>query len=75
VMSAVRERLGVGPEAGLRWATAAEGPRFGAQRELAEEGLAALGGVPELADALGCLLDLSGERLFALAPVLPRIRG
>jgi protease-4 len=79
VATAVREKLGLAADASLRWATPAPATRFGVEREPAEELAgqleAALGGVPELAQALEWAIDLRGERLFALSPVLPRLRG
>jgi protease IV len=79
VAAAVREKLGLGPEVALRWTTAAASTRLGVERESAAEELArplgaALGALPELAAALECALDLSGERLLLLSPLLPRIR-
>jgi len=79
VATAVREKLGLAADASLRWATPAPVTRFGVEREPAEELAgqleAALGGLPELAQALEWAIDLRGERLFALSPVLPRLRG
>jgi len=79
VAAAVREKLGLRPEASLRWSSAAPSTRLGMGRESSAEQLAgplgaALGGFPELAEALECALDLSGERLLFLSPLLPRIR-
>ncbi|MEO8179348.1 MAG: S49 family peptidase [Deltaproteobacteria bacterium] len=80
VAVAVREKLGLGPDAGLRWTSAAPSTRLGIERESSAEELAgplgaALGALPELAPALDCALDLSGERLLLLSPLWPRIRG
>jgi protease-4 len=77
VAAAVREKLGLAPEAGLRWTAAAPSTRWGVERESAAEELAlraAQSTLPELTDALECALDLSGERLLLLSPLLPRIR-
>ena len=79
VALAVREKLGLSPDAGLRWITAAPAKRFGVEREPAEELArqlqAGLGSLPELVEALEWAIDLKGERLFALSPLLPRVRG
>ena len=78
VAAAVRDKLGLAPEAGLRWTTVAPATRWGVERESAAEELAfraAQSALPELTDALECALDLSGERLLLLSPLLPRIRG
>jgi protease IV len=80
VALAVREKLGLAPDAGLRWTSAAPSTRFGRERESPTEELArplgaALGALPEFNQALDCALDLSGERLLLLSPLLPRIRS
>jgi protease-4 len=75
VGAAVRERLGLATDASLHWSSVAAPSRFGAQRNAAEDVLGALQAVfaaePEWPRALELALDLQGERLWALAPLLP----
>lgn len=80
VAAAVREKLGLTPEASLRWTSAPPATRFGVERDSSAEELArplgaALSAIPELAEALEFALDLKGERLLLLSPLLPRIRS
>jgi protease-4 len=79
VALAVREKLGLSPDAGLRWISAAPAKRFGVEREpteeLARQLQVGLGSLPELVAALEWAIDLQGERLLALSPLLPRLRG
>jgi protease-4 len=75
----VRAQLGLSPDAALRWTTARAPTRFGVERDDPADALAraarALDAVPGLGEALEWLLDLGGERLLALSPIVPRLRG
>ncbi len=76
VGSAVRERLGLAVGTRLQWSSVVAPSRFGAQRNAAEDllngVLGSLGESAEWSSALELALDLQGERLWALAPLLPR---
>ena len=79
VEAALRAKLGFSPDAALRWTTARAPSRFGVERDDPADALghaaSVLGAVPGLGEALEWLLDLGGERLLALSPVLPRLRS
>jgi protease-4 len=78
VALSVRERLGLAPDAELRFRLPSQPRGLAARRALAAED-ANLGPLwhrlPELHGVIERALDLEGERLFALAPVEVRIRG
>lgn len=76
---AVRERLGMPAGAELHWTSVAPPSRFGAQRNAAEDLLSSLhaafgtrAGSGEWSNALELAFDLQDERLWALAPLVPR---
>jgi len=74
VKLALRERLGLRPEVGLRWSAPREPKGFRARRAAEADELARLAAplsrlVPELGEALGLALDVGGERLLCLSPI------